>query len=112
MPSNLQGWMQYYREQINWAREQHITPSESVMKLWEQLQRGALADDAEKEVLLSTALWNQDAPYNNLCPKISGSSTPTGCVATALAIVMKYNRWPDQGSGGTCTYTPSRYGSK
>ena len=51
MPSNLQGWMQYYREQINWAREQHITPSESVMKLWEQLQRGALADDAEKEVL-------------------------------------------------------------
>lgn len=112
MPSNLQGWMQYYREQINWAREQHITPSESVMKLWEQLQRGALADDAEKEVLLKTALWNQNAPYNNLCPKISGSSTPTGCVATALAIVMKYNRWPDQGSGGTCTYTPSIYGSQ
>lgn len=56
-----------------------------------------LADDAEKEVLLKTALWNQNAPYNNLCPKISGSSTPTGCVATALAIVMKYNRWPDPG---------------
>lgn len=109
MPPNLQGWMKYYREQINWAKEQNIVPSELIILLWKQLQQGTLSDDAEREVLLPTALWNQDTPYNKLCPNIGNVTAPTGCVATALAIAMKYNRWPDQGSGTTCTYTTRTY---
>lgn len=109
MPPSLRNWMGYYREQINWAKEQDIAPSKSIIALWDQLQRGTLSDDTEGEVLLSTALWNQDAPYNKLCPNIDNVIAPTGCVATALAITMKYNRWPDQGSGATCTYTTRTY---
>ena len=47
-------------------------------------------------------LWNQDSPYNNLCPNYC----PTGCVATATAQVLKYFEWPQYGQGTVCTYYP------
>lgn len=51
------------------------------------------------EPLLATE-WNQQAPYNNLCPKdIKGSSYPSGCVSTALTQIMKYYNYPTQGQG-------------
>ena len=38
---------------------------------------------------LLTSKWDQDAPYNNQCPKDRyGNETFTGCVATAMAQVM------------------------
>ena len=55
------------------------------------------------EPLLKTT-WNQDAPYNNLAPELSGQKCVTGCVATAMAQVMKYHQWPAQGQG-EITYT-------
>ena len=39
--------------------------------------------------------WNQDYPYNMFVP----SGCPTGCVATALAQIMKYWEWPVTGTG-------------
>ena len=39
-----------------------------------------------------TTRWNQGAPYNNLCPMFNGSRTVTGCVATAMAQVLYYQR--------------------
>lgn len=50
------------------------------------------------EPLMATK-WNQDAPYNNQCPTVSGVRTYTGCVATSMAQVMKYHEWPDVGEG-------------
>lgn len=47
------------------------------------------------ERLLSTAAWGQWTPFNNLTPQ----HYPTGCAATAMAIVMRYHQWPDVGSG-------------
>lgn len=57
---------------------------------WNGLTR---ADDV-KTVLLPTAEWGQDYPYNTDCPVIGDVQCPTGCVATAMAIMMKYNKWP------------------
>lgn len=48
-------------------------------------------------VLLKTANWNQGYPYNQLTPEINEEHAVTGCVATAMAIVMKYHSWPDHG---------------
>ncbi|MGD0283256.1 MAG: C10 family peptidase [Dissulfurispiraceae bacterium] len=62
-------------------------------------------------------VWNQGSPFNNNVPAepvVSAASlglpagyaypgcthAPTGCVATAMAQVMKYWNWPDQGVGG------------
>ena len=45
---------------------------------------------------LPTALWDQGEPFNRECPVMSnGNRTVTGCVQTAAAIMIKYNRWPD-----------------
>lgn len=51
------------------------------------------------ELILKTVDWGQDYPYNLQCPKVDGVNCVTGCVATAMAIVMKYHNWPEQGYG-------------
>ena len=45
--------------------------------------------------LLGDIEWAQDEPYNSMCPVISGSSTVTGCVATAMGQIMMYHQWPE-----------------
>ncbi len=53
--------------------------------------------------------WNQEAPYNALCPKIDGKAAPTGCIATAMAQIMYYFQYPESGKGkGAYTVTTSR----
>ncbi len=49
---------------------------------------------------LCKTLWNQDAPYNDQCPYLSGNTPyPTGCVATALSQIMYYWKYPVHGTG-------------
>ena len=47
--------------------------------------------------------WSQFFPYNELCPEVNGANgteyAPTGCVATAVAQIMYYHRYPDFGRG-------------
>ena len=43
--------------------------------------------------------WGQGAPFNNLCPSVSGQHCVTGCVATAMAQICKYHRYPEHGYG-------------
>lgn len=63
--------------------------------------------------LISTR-WDQCAPYNNLIPQHNGNTPYTGCVATAMAQIMRYHEWPDMGEGAiqwTCSrdYTSRPY---
>lgn len=60
---------------------------------------------------LITTQWNQGKPFNNSCPVISGSSTVTGCVATAMAQIMNYYEWPETLSVGLPAYTYKLNGS-
>lgn len=46
--------------------------------------------------------WSQGDPYNMYCPKNNGETCYTGCVATAMAQVMKYYEYPSQGTGTGC----------
>lgn len=43
---------------------------------------------------LLTCKWSQYDPFNKYTPLSDGQHTPTGCVATATAQVMFYNKWP------------------
>jgi hypothetical protein len=61
---------------------------------------------------LVSSLWNQDFPYNKLCPEDPegpGGRVYAGCVATAMSMVMHYWRYPYQGIG-THGYNYSPYG--
>lgn len=56
------------------------------------------------EKKIETAQWGQDFPYNKYCP----DNCPTGCVATATAIIMRHYGYPATGRGSnsyTCSYT-------
>lgn len=56
--------------------------------------------------------WDQQSPYFNKCPKDPKDTSTrcyTGCVATAMAQVMKYFGYPEHGMGST-SYTTDTYG--
>lgn len=108
MPSNLKLWVNYYRDQINWGRKQQLQPTPEVVKAWESVRTAPRATTGNVVVSYATAKWDQSVPYNQLCPLINGQRTPTGCVATALAIMMQYNKWPDMGQG-SYTYTTATH---
>lgn len=65
-----------------------------------KLKEAKKATGNETGLRYDTPEWGQGAPYNNLCPIIGEKRAPAGCVATAMAIVMKYHNWPDHTQGG------------
>ncbi len=82
LPANLNAWLQGYADQIAWVKA-NVTDGTSVAQ-----KSGTVKTDIGP---LITTQWNQDAPYNNLCPEYSsGNRCATGCVATAYAQVMYY----------------------
>lgn len=49
--------------------------------------------------LLGDNRWGQSYPYNDKCPSVRGEKTLVGCVATAMAQVMKYYSYPERAQG-------------
>lgn len=62
-------------------------------------KRAPSSSSSEPIQPLTTSKWHQHEPFNNLCPTEEGIRCPTGCVATALAQIMYYHKWPEQGIG-------------
>lgn len=56
--------------------------------------------------LLGDIAWNQETPYNNMCPEYEDSElSATGCVATAMAQVMMYYKYPKELKADIPAYT-------
>ncbi len=91
MPPQLADLLDQYAAQISELPASAIADSSWNSPLRAQSESGG--------VLLETANWGQGAPYNSLTPEFDGVNAPTGCVATAMAIVMKYHNWPKNGYG-------------
>lgn len=53
---------------------------------------------------LLQSLWDQNAPFNNQVPLIGSERAVTGCVATAMAQLMYYHKWPIRGTGAYSYY--------
>ena len=101
MPRNVKGWLGKYNRQIKQAEENGIEATAEVTQEWKQLRKGVSIKKATPVVApLIQTKWDQDDPYWNLCPmKGSTHDCYTGCVATAMAQVMYYWKWPKQGTG-------------
>lgn len=88
LPDNFKGWLDLCADGIRMASDFGAEPySRSVSRA---------GDPREPIAPLVATRWDQGAPYNTFCPKSSGRPTYTGCVATAMAQVMKYHNWPDK----------------
>lgn len=80
-------WMDALAREVSYASENSLgAPSRA-------------ATDRTPIAPMCATKWNQDAPYNDMCPVINGRVSVTGCTATATAQVFKYHNWPPAGTG-------------
>ncbi len=88
MPPQMKEWLAGYARQQEYASQMGLPAYVS-----------SQTDGRKAVEPLMKTTWNQNAPYNLLTPKVDNSQTPTGCVATAMAQVMKYWNYPAAGVG-------------
>lgn len=114
---SFHSWMQSYVDQIDFIRENNIVAEAEIIEMWNNYSRNNptnlnLRGNRDIDPLL-TNMWNQDNPYNALCPvdpSGPGGHVYVGCVATAMSMIMHYWRYPLQGSGSN-SYTWGQYGT-
>lgn len=90
IPPNMANMLAGYQRQINYGIANGLSPRGAI---------NAATDPKEPVAMICQAKWDQDAPYWNMCPTRYGSRCYTGCVATAMAQVMKVYEWPKKGKG-------------
>lgn len=98
LPDNVRAWLDGYARQLELVKAGKGMPIRRAIPIHENV--------AEK----LTTSWGQNGPFNSLCPWDGGSRSVTGCVATALAQVMNYHKWPQDSTGVIPAYTTSSKG--
>ena len=106
LPPNFAYWMDYLQQQIAYAQERNLQQSETIKKEWDAYLNGKLSSPVASVEPLIQTYWNQGAPYNYKCPP----NTYTGCVATAMAQIIKYHNYPTRGIGQSEAYNCSTSG--
>ena len=97
VPTNMQAWLDGYKEQVKAVAASSVKVSESTTYV------------SRKPIIpLLNTEWNQDEPYNLLCPIEDGKQCYTGCVATAMAQIMNFWQYPSQ----TTSTIPNRVDSR
>ena len=119
IPVNAKEWFARYDSEIRFAQQENLQADEQVRSQWSDLRQKRLTVSTATEVVsaLVTTTWDQAPYYNQACPNDSYlTGNPyyghpvTGCVATAMAQVMKYWEWPEKGTGSrTYSYTNKEY---
>ena len=96
IPANFQYWLDCYKNELK-----RLSQLPGDFNLTQQGESSNSNEYKSKvEPLLGKIAFNQDAPYNNLCPDVpDGERSVTGCVATAMAQVMKFHQYPTHGVG-------------
>ena len=117
MPVNLIKWLEGYKKEIRYAAKRAVA-NPQVKQAWKALQEGQPLNTrtgftlAESVDPLVTTTWNQSPFYNALCPYDNNANerAVSGCVATAMAQIMRYWKYPAQGSGFH-SYNHEKYGT-
>lgn len=125
-------WLSNYKNQIKYIRNhKEVTVSEKNSTEWAalksenfsrenyQIKAKALNSGGEMSTMavspLLTTNWGQGSSsspsYNYYCPTSGGSTAITGCVATAMAQVMRYHNHPAYGNGSKSYVEAANYNS-
>ncbi len=108
IPPSVQKWFEGYKNEILYVIEKNIQATLEIQEEWKSLLSNQTRNSIEKSSVspLIQTKWDQSPYYNALCP---GGSV-TGCVATAMAQIMKFWNYPATGSGFH-SYNHSTYGT-
>ena len=87
IPDNMRSFLQEYADGIQFLSTHDVqTTTTSNNNSWRA--------PGESIAPILNRHWDQGNPYNSQCPKWSGETTVTGCVATAMAQIMGHYSWP------------------
>ena len=85
VPDNVQWLLDQYAEQMEYLFDHPgLMPSRSTVN-----------DSSTVVPQLMSTMWGQRTPYRDQCPQVDGQPCVTGCVATSMAQVMNYWRFPE-----------------
>ena len=104
-----------FSTEIQYIRENNIEATADIDAEWQSVAESGYINKVNRDrtvvgPLLPT-IWHQNYPYNSQCPEDvggSGGHVYAGCVATAMAQVMRFWNWPPQGTGSH-SYYPDGY---
>jgi hypothetical protein len=112
--SSFAYWMDLRKKEIAYNVENSIPAEPMNTSTWKllcssdpsQLLKGIEKSNLDVSPLITT-LWDQGFPYNERVPADAtcssfGGHVTTGCIATAMAQIMYYWRWPSMGTGYHC----------
>ena len=106
LPVNLKSFLAAYKATIE-SVEKGDTAAVKNVKAAMKREAGSYTPIAP---LLGGIEWSQNAPFNNLCPKYDGKhNAVTGCVATAMAQIMRYWKYPSSLLEGIPAYVSHSY---
>lgn len=104
-------WLDNYRQQLRQLKQQPV--AQDMHAEWRHLSEGRAAFKGTSEVLpLMKSHWGQGTYYSYYCPRDfqgENNHVVTGCVATAMAQLIYYYRFPETGIG-SYSYLDSTYG--
>ena len=81
LPENVKWWLDYYTKAISSLRDSKT-----------EGRAETRSQKTEIKPLIQTQ-WNQYSPFNDLCV-FNGQTCVTGCVATAMAQIMNFYKYP------------------
>lgn len=97
-----EGFVSFMKAYQNLYNKVNMGDSEALKNLaeinaWRNKKNASAETSSAVAPLLGNIEWDQTSPYNNMCPKYdSVHVAATGCVATAMAQVMAYYKYPKQ----------------
>ena len=92
IPDNMRSWLQGYTEQLEYLSTHATT------KMAEITEHQAI-----RPLIQST--WDQGEPYYNKCPMDGNYRSLTGCLATAMAQILNYYKYPEATTATIPGYT-------
>ena len=84
MPANMEWWLSQYEQEIGAYYDSAAEATPQWVNTYDQY-----AEWTPLATLCQTQ-WNQNSPFNDQCPMLGSTRTVTGCVATALAQIVRY----------------------
>ncbi|MDE6511086.1 MAG: C10 family peptidase [Muribaculaceae bacterium] len=86
----LRWWISQYASEAFAVTSINVTPL--------QADGQKTTEDKKPIPYMIQTKWGQQYPFNIDCPEINGKKCVTGCVATAMAQIVKYHGYPEAGN--------------
>lgn len=97
IPPNMMWWLNEQAGPIIYAQNNSIEATSQNLDAWNELTEERLpyfGQDSKAITRLLTSKWDQSPLYNAMCPYDAGGQCVTGCVATAMAQIIYYWKYP------------------